>query len=120
MLDRQLSTALAGTFRGDLIGCRDATWSMVIVGIDPDPGKAAALKHWARDLWQAVHPLDLGGGCVNVMMADEGATRVRASYGPNDPRLSRAKHQYDPDNLFARNHKSEPTAQSTEVGTKQR
>ena len=33
--------------------CRDATWSMVIVGVDSDPMKAAALKTWAdRSPWR--------------------------------------------------------------------
>ena len=30
--------------------CRDATWSMVIAGIDPDPAKAEALKAWAKGI----------------------------------------------------------------------
>jgi hypothetical protein len=83
---------------------------MVIVGIDPDPRKAAALKHWAHEYWQAVHPFNLGGGYVNFMMADEGAPRVKASYGTNYARLSRAKRQYDPGNVFAHNHNIAPAA----------
>jgi hypothetical protein len=31
--------------------CRDATGSMVICGIDPNPGKAPALKPWGRALY---------------------------------------------------------------------
>ena len=100
-------------------GCRDARWSMVIVGIDPDPGRAPALKQWAREYWQAVRPFNLGGGYVNFMMADEGPTRVQASYGANYPRLARAKRQYDPDNLFAHNHNIEPAAQSAEAEARQ-
>jgi FAD/FMN-containing dehydrogenase len=101
-------------------GCRDAKWSMVIVGIDPDPAKAGALKGWAQDYWRAVHPFNLGGGYVNFMMADEGATRVQSSYGTNYPRLSRAKRQYDPDNLFAHNHTIVPAPRSTEAEAGQR
>ena len=40
-------------------GYRDAAWSMVIAGIDPDPAKAPALKQWAQDYWAAVHPFNL-------------------------------------------------------------
>ena len=40
---------------------RNATWSMVIAGIDADPGKAEALKSWGRRYWQAVHPFNLAG-----------------------------------------------------------
>jgi hypothetical protein len=29
-------------------GARDATWSMVIAGIDADPKKAGDLKQWAK------------------------------------------------------------------------
>lgn len=101
-------------------GCRDATWSMVIVGIDPDPGKAAALKRWAGEYWQAVHPFNLGGGYLNFMMADDGATRVQASYGANFPRLSRAKREYDPGNLFAHNHNIEPAGAVSGGGARQR
>ena len=36
--------------------CRDATWSMVIAGVDPDPTKAAELKRWGRSYWEAVSP----------------------------------------------------------------
>ena len=42
--------------------CRDATWSMVIAGIDPDPAKAGALKSWGRAYWEAVYPHNPGGG----------------------------------------------------------
>ena len=40
--------------------CRDATWSMVIAGIDPDPAKATAIKAWAKGYWQALHPYNWG------------------------------------------------------------
>lgn len=53
-------------------GARDATWSMVIAAIDPDPAKAGALKTWAKAYWEDVHPHNLGGGYVNFMADDEG------------------------------------------------
>jgi hypothetical protein len=49
-------------------GARDAMWSMVIAGIDPDPAKAATLKSWATDYWAAVHPFNLEGAYPNFMM----------------------------------------------------
>ncbi len=58
-------------------GHRDATWSMVIAGIDPEPAKAPALRQWARDYWEAVHPFDLAGAYPNFMMDDEGEARVQ-------------------------------------------
>ncbi len=39
---------------------RDATWSMVIAGIDGNPKNADALKKWGRAYWEAVHPFNLG------------------------------------------------------------
>jgi len=33
---------------------REATWSMVIAGIDSDPKQADALKTWGREYWKAV------------------------------------------------------------------
>jgi FAD/FMN-containing dehydrogenase len=79
---------------------RDATWSMVIAGIDPDPAKAAELRAWASAYWAAVHPFDRAGAYSNFMMADEDQERVKASYGDNYPRLAALKRRYDPANLF--------------------
>jgi FAD/FMN-containing dehydrogenase len=91
---------------------RDATWSMVIAGIDPDPAKAGAIKKWARDYWAAVHPYDLAGAYPNFMMDDseEGEGRLQATFGDNFPRLVTVKKKYDPANLFRVNHNIKPTA----------
>jgi len=88
--------------------CRDATWSMVIAGIHPDPAKAGTITRWAKDYWAAVHAFNPGGAYVNFMMADEGAARVRATYGPNYARLAEVKAKYDPGNLFRVNQNIEP------------
>ncbi len=89
---------------------RDATWSMVIAGIDPDPAKAGELKEWARGYWKAVHPFNLEGGYVNFMMDDEGDARVQATYGENHRRLAAVKATYDPANLFRVNQNIKPAA----------
>jgi FAD/FMN-containing dehydrogenase len=97
--------------RGDTAwNTRDATWSMVIAGIDPDPGKAGKLKKWARDYWTAVHPFDLEGAYPNFMMDDEGEERVKATYGDNYARLTALKKKYDPANLFRVNQNIPPAA----------
>jgi FAD/FMN-containing dehydrogenase len=88
--------------------CRDATWSMVICGIDPDPVKAPALKRWGRDYWNAVHRFNTGGAYVNFMMDDEADGRVQATYGENYRPLAVVKQKYDPRNLFRRNQNIEP------------
>ena len=92
--------------------CRDATWSMVIVAVDPDPdpSKAPALKRWGRDYWQAVHRFDLEGAYPNFMMDDEGEARLKASYGENYARLAALKAKFDPENLFHVNHNIRPAA----------
>ncbi|WP_340104258.1 FAD-binding oxidoreductase [Rhodohalobacter sp. 8-1] len=86
---------------------RDARWSMVIVGVDPDPENAEKIKTWARNYWKAVHPHTLGGSYVNFMM-EEGQDRVEASYGDNYKRLQKVKAKYDPDNFFHINQNIKP------------
>jgi hypothetical protein len=88
--------------------CRDATWSMVIAGIDPDPQKAGPITRWTKTYWEAVHPFNLAGAYPNFMMDDEGEGRVRAAYGGNYDRLSTLKRKYDPENLFRVNQNIRP------------
>jgi FAD binding domain/Berberine and berberine like len=88
--------------------CRDATWSMVIAGIDPDPQKAGPITRWTKAYWEAVHPFDLGGAYPNFMMDDEGDQRLKATYGDNYARLAAVKKRYDPTNLFRVNHNIRP------------
>ena len=90
-------------------GYRDAAWSMVIFGVDPDPAKAPVLKQWAQDYWAAVHPFNLAGAYANFMMDDEGEARVRAAYGGNYDRLAALKKKYDPANLFRVNQNIRPS-----------
>ncbi len=87
--------------------CRDATYSMVICGIDPDPAKAAALKTWAWEYWEAIHPYNLKGAYLNFMM-EEGEDRIRATYGDNYGRLAAVKTKYDPANFFRVNQNIKP------------
>ena len=87
--------------------CREATWSMVIAGIDADPAQASALAAWARGYWEAVHPYTLGGAYVNFLM-EEGEERIRATYGANYDRLVAIKRRYDPTNCFRVNQNIRP------------
>jgi FAD/FMN-containing dehydrogenase len=86
---------------------RDATWSEVIVGVDPDPANAGILKDWAVAYWEALHPYSAGGAYVNFMM-DEGQERVQATYRGNYDRLVEVKQKYDPANLFHVNQNIRP------------
>lgn len=88
--------------------CRDATWSMVIAGIDPRAQKAGAVTRWTKDYWDAVHPFNLGGAYPNFMMDDEGDARLKATYGENYARLAAVKKKFDPFNLFRVNLNIKP------------
>ena len=86
---------------------RDVNFSQVIVGVDPDPANAAALRRWTADYSDATHPYSAGGAYINFMM-DEGHDRVRATYGPNYDRLTEVKAKYDPNNVFCNNQNIPP------------
>ncbi len=90
--------------------CRDATYSMVIAGIDPRPEKATAVTQWTKAYWDAVHPFNLGGAYPNFMMDDEGEARIKASFGDNYTRLAAVKKKFDPHNLFQVNQNIRPSA----------
>lgn len=87
--------------------CRDATWSMVIVGVDPDPANRDKITKWTKDYWEALHPHSAGAAYVNFMM-EEGQDRVRATYGDNHDRLVAIKTKYDPGNFFRVNQNIQP------------
>jgi FAD/FMN-containing dehydrogenase len=86
---------------------RGTRWAQVIVGVDPDPMMAPALKDWTTGYWEALHPYSAEGAYVNFLM-DEGRDRVRATYGANYDRLARTKATYDPHNLFRINQNITP------------
>lgn len=86
---------------------RDVTWSGVIVGVDPDPAGADAIRRWTIDYWDALHPYSAGGAYVNFMM-EEGDRRVQATYQGNHARLVEIKRRYDPSNLFRINQNIRP------------
>ncbi|HXP72387.1 MAG TPA: FAD-binding oxidoreductase [Candidatus Dormibacteraeota bacterium] len=86
---------------------RDANWTEVIVGVDPDPGKKEEISAWAKEYWSALHPYSAGGAYINFMM-DEGEERIRATYGKNYKRLAQIKKRYDPGNLFRVNQNIRP------------
>jgi hypothetical protein len=87
---------------------RDAVWSEVIVGVDPDPASRERITEWAKNYWQALHPYGDGGGYVNFMMEGEGEDRIRATYRDSYERLSRIKAKYDPNNFFRVNQNIRP------------
>jgi hypothetical protein len=87
---------------------RDARWSQVIVGVDPDAVNKDKITSWAKNYFDAVHPYSAGGAYINFMM-EEGEDRVKASYKDNYQRLVKIKNKYDPNNLFRVNQNIRPS-----------
>ena len=81
----------------------------MIIGVDPEPADATALRDWTVGYWEALHPYSAGGAYVNFMM-DEGQERVQATYGSNYERLAKIKARYDPENVFRVNQNIRPAA----------
>jgi FAD/FMN-containing dehydrogenase len=91
---------------------RDAVWSEVIVGVDPDPANKDSITAWAKKYWEALHPFGAGGAYVNFMMEGEGEDRIRATYRNNYARLAQIKAKYDPNNFFRVNQNIRPEARA--------
>jgi hypothetical protein len=94
---------------------RDALWSEVIVGVDPDPANKDRITAWAKNYWEALHPYGAGGGYVNFMMDGEGEDRIRATYHNNYERLAQIKAKYDPSNFFRVNQNIRPEVSARRV-----
>ena len=90
---------------------REANFSQVIIGVDPDPANNERIISWTREYWDAVHPHSGGGAYVNFMM-DEGQERVKATYRDNFEHLVTIKNKYDPTNLFRVNQNIRPTVRT--------
>ncbi|MGC2280238.1 MAG: FAD-binding oxidoreductase [Candidatus Acidiferrales bacterium] len=86
---------------------RDALWSCVMVGVDPEAANKEKVSQWAREYWSALRPYSAGAGYVNFMM-EEGEARIRATYGKNYERLAKIKKRYDPANFFRVNQNIRP------------
>ncbi|MWA12179.1 FAD-binding oxidoreductase [Streptomyces sp. BA2] len=89
-------------------GYRDAVWSGVIGGIDPDPDNAGTIREWCVDYWEELHPHSMGGAYVNFIGEGEDHSRVKATYRDHYSRLTRIKNAYDPANLFHANQNIAP------------
>lgn len=94
---------------------RDAIWAQVMVGVDPDPANNDKIIAWTKSYYDALHPYSAGGAYVNFLMGDEGAGRVKATYGDNYERLVAIKNKYDPGNLFRVNQNIKPTSEKSET-----
>jgi FAD/FMN-containing dehydrogenase len=86
---------------------RDANFAVVVVGVDPDPGRKDLITAWCKEYFDATHPYSAGGAYVNFMM-EEGQERVQAAFRGNYARLAQIKSQYDPANVFRVNQNIRP------------
>src|SRR5689334_18975284 len=91
---------------------RDAVFSEVIVGVDPDPANRERITDWAKGYYSALHPYGAGGAYLNFMM-EEGDERIRATYRGNYKRLAEVKAKYDPENFFRVNQNIRPGGAAT-------
>jgi FAD/FMN-containing dehydrogenase len=89
---------------------RDAVWSAVIGGIDPEPANADRIRQWCVDYWNDLHPHSMGGSYINFLGEQEGPERVRSTYRGHYDRLASIKRTYDPENFFHANQNIPPAA----------
>jgi hypothetical protein len=73
---------------------------LAIFGDRSDPLEEQRHRQWAEATRHALDAMALPGGYPNLLGGDD-ADRAAKSYGCNAERLIRAKHRYDPDNIFA-------------------
>ncbi|MEV6182910.1 FAD-binding oxidoreductase [Streptomyces sp. NPDC052016] len=90
---------------------RDAVWSGVFAGVDPDPANAETIKRWCVDYWEEMHPYSMGGSYVNFLGEAEEPGRVQATYRGHYDRLAQVKKTYDPDNVFHATQNIRPASQ---------
>jgi FAD/FMN-containing dehydrogenase len=88
-------------------GLRRDHYSINIVPAWEDAGDAQRCIEWARGLATLLEPFGASDSYVNYL-GDEGASAVRASYGPSYGRLVELKKKFDPENFFCFNQNIPP------------
>jgi hypothetical protein len=87
---------------------RDASFSIVMVGMWMDRAQSEANTRWVREFWKAMQPFATDAVYVNYLDSDD-ADRVPAAYSPTTfKRLRELKEKYDPDNFFRVNQNIGP------------
>ena len=110
----QLGGAVARAPAGDTaVNFRKAPFNMLIISMWDNAADDAANRDWARATFAAMAPHAADIAYVNYLgtEGEEGAERLRASYGPEKlARLAAIKAKYDPGNLFRFNQNIRPAA----------
>ncbi|KUP96496.1 FAD-binding oxidoreductase [Thermobifida cellulosilytica] len=87
---------------------RRASWVVHPFGLWENPDDDERVIQWTHSTRADMRPWALGAVYLNFI-GDEGEQRTVAGFGPdNYRRLARVKAQYDPDNVFHRNHNVRP------------
>jgi FAD/FMN-containing dehydrogenase len=100
-----------GRSNGDMaITTPDAKWAYFCLTMWMDPSEDDDNIAWTRGFAEAMKPFGLGQAAFpNFISADEGADRLRGSYGPEKyARLVELKRRWDPDNVFQLNQNINP------------
>ncbi|WP_240135052.1 FAD-binding oxidoreductase [Streptomyces sp. MUM 178J] len=87
---------------------RTASWAVHPFGVWADPADDERARRWVRAVREDAQPWAIGRVYLNFI-GDEGEERVMAGFGPeNYRRLAKVKAEYDPENVFRRNHNIKP------------
>ena len=91
----------------------DAPWAYFCLTMWMDPGEDDANVAWTRGFAEAMRPFGIGREAFpNFIEADEGAARLRATYGEDKyARLVELKNKWDPGNVFRLNQNITPAAE---------
>ena len=106
-----LGGAVARTDRSTMaLNFPDAKWLYFCLAMWWDRAQAEQETAWARSFMETMRPWAAGKTLPNFISIDEGAERLRASYGDEKfERLVALKDKYDPDNVFALNQNIPPS-----------
>lgn len=89
-------------------GLRRSPWNTHFLSMWPDPADTEKNVAYTRAISAAMGPWKTGRTYLNFI-GDEGASRVRASFGPETfRRLQALKKVWDPDNFFSHNQNIPP------------
>jgi FAD/FMN-containing dehydrogenase len=93
------------------LSVEDATWTYFCVAMWMDPAEDERNIAWARGFHESMRPFSVGTALPNFIAADDGATRLRESYGEGKyARLVALKDRWDPDNVFRLNQNIAPSS----------
>jgi FAD/FMN-containing dehydrogenase len=106
-----LGGAVARTDRRTMaLNLPDAKWCYFCLAMWWDEAETEHEIAWARSFMETMRPWAANKAPPNFISADEGAERLRASYGDEKfERLVALKDRYDPDNVFALNQNIPPS-----------